>query len=188
MAYRRGFKTEANSLGREIRAELELGPFDRMNPFELAANLEVPLLTLTELSEVSPAISHLITNEPEVFSAVTVFYGPSRTIVHNDGHSEPRQNSNLAHELAHALLHHPPSAALDDKGCRNWNQDIEDEANWLAGILLVSEEMTIAIARKKFTQIDAAWKLGVSTQMITFRMNATGAKKRVQRASGTWRD
>lgn len=186
MAFRRGFKTEANSLGREIRTEFKIGPFDRMDPFELAANLEVTVLTLTELSASSPAISHLITNEPEVFSAVTVFCGPRRTIVHNDGHSEARQNSNLTHELAHALLHHPPSAALDDKGCRNWSQDIEDEANWLAGILLVSEEMTIAVARGRFTQTDAAWKLGVSKQMIMFRMNATGAKKRVQRANETW--
>lgn len=185
MGYRHGFKTEANDLAGEVRAELGLRPFDRLDPWTLADHLEIPILGLWELAKEAPAINHLIKVEPEVFSAVTVFNGPSRTIVHNDGHSPPRQNSNVAHELAHGLLLHPPSAALDDKGCRNWNQDIEDEAAWLGGSLLVTEDMTIAIARGQFSPEEAARKLGVSNPMIRFRINATGAEKRVRRARRT---
>lgn len=182
MGYRRGFKSEANTLAQEIRAELFRGPFERLDPRCLATHLEIPIIGLTDLVVEAHAINHLITVEPEVFSAVTVFCGSHRTIVHNDGHSEPRQNSNLAHELAHALLQHPPSAALDDRGCRHWNQDIEDEANWLGAALLVSEEMTFSIAKGRQTRSNAAWQLGVSNQMIRFRMNATAAERRVQRA------
>lgn len=186
MSYRRGFKTDANSIAREIRAEMKLGVFDRLDPKDLATLLDIPIISLTELAVQSPFINHLVDKEPEVFSAVTVFYGPNRTIVHNDGHSSPRQNSNLAHELAHGLLQHPPSAALDDRGSRNWNQEVEDEASWLSGVLLVTEEATIAIARGQLTSRSASWSLGVSGEMIRFRMNATGAAKRVQRAKG-WR-
>jgi Zn-dependent peptidase ImmA (M78 family) len=181
VAFRRGFKTEANGIAEEIRAELGLGPLDALNPRLLAHALEIPIWTLSEMAALSSAITHLRTREPEAFSAVTVFRGTKRTIVHNDGHSLARQNSNLAHELAHALLHHPPTPALDNKGCRHWNQDIEDEAGWLAGILLVPEPATIAIAQGHWSKAAAAQRFGVSIQMIQFRLNATGAVKRVAR-------
>jgi hypothetical protein len=181
VAYRRGFKTEANSTAEETRAELALGPLSPLDPRALAALLEVPILDLSELAADGPAISHLLEVEPDVFSAVTVFAGAARVIVHNDAHAPSRQNSNLAHELAHALLLHPPTPALDDTGGRLWNQDIEDEAAWLAGALLISEAATIAIARGKWTRAAAARHFGVSERMVQFRLNATGAVKRVER-------
>lgn len=188
MAYRRGFKTEANDLACEVRAELGLEPFDRLDPWRLAEHLEIPVVGLSDLASEAPAIKHLMIVEPDAFSAVTVFCGAARTIVHNDGHAPVRQNSNLAHELAHGLLLHPPTPALDDRGCRNWNQDLEDEAGWLGGILLITEEMTIAIARGQLSAEEAARKLHVSHQMLRFRMNATGAVKRVHRARASARE
>lgn len=186
MAYRYGFKTEANATALETRAELGLGPMDRLEPRKLADFLEIPILDLSGLAEEAPALIHLMDIEPEVFSAVTVFRGTERTIVHNDGHSRPRQNSNIAHELAHGLLLHPPTPALDDRGCREWNQDIEDEAAWLASILLITEDAAIAIARAmsngRWSRADAAEHFDVSEQMVQFRLNATGAMRRVARA------
>ena len=155
MGYRRGFKTEANATAGEVRAELKLGPLDPLDPFALARLLEIPVWSLTEMIERAPLVKHLLHVEPEVFSAVTVFHGHARTIVHNDGHSLVRQNSNIAHELSHGLLLHPPTPAMDDRGCREWNEDIEDEASWLAGILLVTEEATIAIAKGQWTKAEA---------------------------------
>lgn len=116
-------------------------------------------------------------------SAVTVFRDHYRGIVHNDSHSVPRQNSNLTHELAHGLLHHEPAPAIDGMtGCRNFNSSNEDKANRLAGELLITEEMALAVARGQFTQQDVERRLGVSTQMLRWRLNMTGAHKRVARA------
>lgn len=182
MGYRRGFKTEANSIGEEVRGELGLTELDPLDPRDLARHLSIPVLDLSEFIDVHPGIACLQTTEKEAFSAVTVFDGTARTIVHNDGHSLSRQNSNLAHELAHGLLLHPPTPALDDKGCREWNQDVEDEATWLAGILLVTEVVTLEIARGRLTREVARERYGVSKAMLQFRINATGAVKRVQRA------
>jgi Zn-dependent peptidase ImmA (M78 family) len=112
---------------------------------------------------------------------VTVFAGSTRVIVHNDAHAPVRQHSNLAHELAHGLLLHPPTPALDDRGARLWNQAIEDEVAWLAGALLVSEAATIAIAQGRWTRVAAARHFEVSERMIQFRLNATGAVRRVER-------
>jgi hypothetical protein len=181
MAFRRGFKTEATATADEIRRELGRRPFDSLDPIELAECLAIPVWTLSEFVDSHPAIAHLLNVEPNLFSAVTVFAGPRRTIVHNDAHLGGRQNSNLAHELAHGLLHHLATPALDDKMDRLWNQDIEDEAAYLGGALLVTEAMTISIAEGRLTKLEAAVQLGVSPQMIQYRLNCTGAVQRVER-------
>lgn len=183
MAFRRGFKTEAVTAADEVRRELGLEPMDALDPRELAAFLCIPIWALSDFLDDGPNIAHLYDNEPALFSAVTVFNGHERTIVHNDAHSPARQTSNLAHELAHGLLHHPPTPAIDDTGSRNWNQDVEDEAGYLSGALLVTEAVTLAIARNQMTRQQAATLLGVSAQMIQFRLNSTGAMKRAERAT-----
>jgi Zn-dependent peptidase ImmA (M78 family) len=182
MGFRRGFKTEANSLAADIRGELGLSMFDPLDPHALAAWLEIPIIRLSEFADQAPAVRHLLEVEQEVFSAVTVFAGTRRTIVHNDAHAPTRQCSNLTHELAHGMLLHPPTPALDNTGCRHWNQDIEDQASWLGGALLVPEPAAMAIAKGRWTAAAAAEHFGVSPAMIRFRLNATGAPRRVQRS------
>ena len=183
MGLRWGFKTEAAGLAKEIRGELGLGPFDRLDPHELARYLDIPILALSELDESAPdAVRYFLSTEPDAFSAVTVFRGHRRAIVHNDSHSVPRQNNSLSHELAHGLLLHEPVPALDEIGCRNLNSTNEEEADWLASELLVTEEMALAVARGQFTRRDAERRLGVSPQMLTWRLNMTGAHRRVARA------
>ncbi|NYF16560.1 Zn-dependent peptidase ImmA (M78 family) [Microbacterium sp. AK009] len=181
MAFQRGFKTWANTIAADARAELGLSLTARLDPIVLAESLDIPVIPLSEFAAVAPEVEYLIDGEPEVFSAMTVFAGRRRLIVHNDGHTPARQNSNIGHELSHGLLAHPPTPALDDAGCRIWNQDIEDEAGWLSGCLLIPEPAALAIARGRWTVEGAAVHFGVSTAMVTFRLNATGARKRAAR-------
>jgi Zn-dependent peptidase ImmA (M78 family) len=183
VAYRRGFKSEASDIATEVRAELGLSLYERLDPHALAESLEIPIIRLSDFLPESPAVGHLLDVEPEVFSAVTVFSGTRRTIVHNDAHSSGRQVSDLTHELSHGLLHHPPTPALDNTGCRLWNQDIEDEANWLAGALLIPEAAAMLIAKGRWSDDHAAAQhFGVSQHMVRFRVNVTGARRRVQRS------
>jgi len=184
MAFQRGFKTWAKQIAADTRGELGLTLFDRLDPFNLAESLSIPVFSLSDLLNEAPEVAHLITAEPEAFSAVTVFEGRKRAIVHNDGHARVRGNSNICHEISHGLLGHPPTPALDDNGCRIWNQDVEDEASWLSGCLLVPEEAALAIARGRWTVETAAQRFDVSTQMINYRLNATGARLRVKRERG----
>jgi Zn-dependent peptidase ImmA (M78 family) len=182
VGYRRGFKAEAAAIATEVRGELGLGPLDRLDPRRLADQLAIPIYDLSSLAAEAPAVAHLRDVEPHVFSAVTVFAGRRRAIVHNDAHAPVRQNSNLAHELSHGLLLHPPTPPLDDMGCRVWDQDVEDEAGWLAGCLLVTEQAALALARQRLSLAGEAERLGVSEQMLRYRINGTGAAVRVRRA------
>ncbi|MGH3766264.1 MAG: ImmA/IrrE family metallo-endopeptidase [Pseudonocardiaceae bacterium] len=182
MALRRGFKTEANALGAEIRRELQLRARDRLDPLQLAAHLEIPVVPLSDMQPDAPSTEHLLYVEPEAFSAVTVFAGRKRMIVYNDRHSPGRQASSITHEAAHGLLLHEPKPAVDHRGCRLWDQEVEDEADWLAGVLLVPEDAAVAVARDWLPEADAALHFGVSEQMLNYRLNITGARLRVQRA------
>lgn len=186
MTLRRGFKTEANTIAGQVRTELGLRAWAPLDPRKLADLLAIPLLPLSTFRAVAPdAVEHFAIGEPEAFSAVTVFRGPSRLIVFNDSHSPGRQASDLAHELAHALLQHPPHSAFDEYGCRIWAADCEDEANWLAGALLVSDAAALSIVRRRLPLAQAAIEYGVSAKMMQFRLNVTAAVRRVSRTGRT---
>ncbi len=182
MTLRRGFQAEAAALAREVRAELGLGRLDRLDPHQLARRLDIPVVPLTDLSANLPCALHFLSVERKAFSALTVFDGHRRIVVHNDAHSKARQNSNLAHELSHALLLHEPVPALDSMtGCRHWNDANEQEADWLSGELLVTSDMALAVPRGQLTKQQDRERFGVSDAMFRWRINKTGAAKRVER-------
>lgn len=156
-----------------------IGSADPIDVVVLADSLEIPLCRLTDVAELDrEVVRHFTVVDPGAFSAVTLFEGRSRLIVFNDAHAPTRRKSDVAHELAHALLQHPPSAALNEIGCRIWPADYEDEANWLAGALLVSEEAALSIAKRRLSVAEAAREYGVSQRMMQFRLNVTGAARR----------
>jgi len=186
-ALRRGFKAEANGIAREVRQELGLRVADPLDPRSLAAHLEIPILPLTDLRrDAADAVRRFTGVNRGEFSGVTVFGGPRRMIVYNDSHAPSRRASDLAHELAHALLQHAPRPALDGAGCRYWDPVIEKEASWLAGALLVSDEAAFEVARSGMSIEEAATKYGVSPKMMQFRLGVSGARARADRAS-SWR-
>ena len=180
----RGFKTEAKEIARQVRDEMSLTPISPLNAWRLAEHLGIPVDPLSSFNEDAPRAARLfLTRGTALFSAVTVFDRHRRRIVFNDAHTAGRQSSDIVHESSHGLLHHPPAPALDERGCRFWDREIEDEANWLSGVLLVPDEAAILIVRQGWSLAEAAARYGVSQQMIRFRVNVAGARKRVQRIS-----
>ena len=179
---RRGFKAETNALAREVRDALSIAHSAPLDMRLLAEYLDIPVVMLSDWKEAAPTAAELFLNDREaLFSGVTVFRGPHRTILINDAHSLGRQASDLAHELAHALLQHSPSPALDENGCRIWDREVEDEADWQGGALLIPEEAALSIVRRRLSLPEAAAEYGVSQRMIQFRLNVTGARRRVRR-------
>jgi Zn-dependent peptidase ImmA (M78 family) len=179
---RRGFKTEANEYARELRAELDLASHEPLCPRALAEHLGIPLMRLSELARIEPAaVRYLMWTAPDVFSAATLFSGYHRLIVYNDAHHPRRQAADLAHEIGHGLLGHPPASILDEFGCRQFNRVHEEEANWLGPALLVSEEAALHIVEQGITISAAVAMYGVSRDLITMRIAVTGAQRRVER-------
>ena len=181
MALRRGFKALANQHAKELRVELGQKPHESLCPWKLADLLEIPVLTLSSFAKNDPApVETLLNKCQSEFSAISIFSGRKRLIVHNDAHHPHRQAANIAHELSHAILLHPPTPPFID-GNRNYSKDVadvEDEANWLGPALLISEEAALHIAKSELTYTEASALYNVSEALIRMRINVTGAHKR----------
>jgi hypothetical protein len=183
-ALRRGFKTEAQLLAKTLRQELNLHVDAPLDPIAVANHLEIPVIKLSEMRTAAPhAASWFSSRGQGDFSAVTVFAGTRRAIVYNDSHSPGRQSNDIAHELAHGILLHTPGPALDAIGCRHWNEEMEDEADWLGGVLLISDEAAIRIVRMEMDITDAIRDFGVSRPLLEWRLRMSGARTRVARAA-----
>jgi Zn-dependent peptidase ImmA (M78 family) len=176
---RHGFKSEANRLARLARKDLGLDPEAPLDPRKLAHLRGVQVIPLSAFTEIPGAVDHLMNIEPGAFSAVTVFHGDRRVIVHNDGHLPGRQANDISHEMAHAFLKHVPAPALNIVGCRSWDVILESEASWLGAALLISDEAALHIVKEQMTRKQAAEMYGVSEELVNMRINVTGARRRV---------
>ena len=187
---RRGFKAEAERIANEIRCEVNLQPEERLNPFELAEHLAIPVLGLEGLSRSTPISSfgaYFSKIDTDSFSAITIFRGTRRLIVHNDSQHPNRQASNLAHEISHTVLEHDPTALVNDAGQRYWNPEVEEEANWLGAALLVPREAALAMLRAGRTVTQIAAHFGVSEALSKWRIGQTGILQQIQR-SRRWKN
>lgn len=184
MAFRRGFKAHANKHAKELREELGKKPHESLCPWDLARLLEIPILTLSSLANSDPVAVETLRNKcQDEFSAISVFSGRKRLIVHNDAHHPYRQAANIAHELSHAILLHPPTPPFNVDGKRNYSDDVaevEEEANWLGPALLISEEAALHIVKSGLTLAQASEIYSASEALIRMRINVTGAVKRAR--------
>src|SRR5258708_29941292 len=105
MALRRGFKAEANWWARSVREEMGIAPHLPICPWQLAELLGFPVIPLSQCEKIDSAVSFLASSKGRSeFSAITLFSGTTRMIIHNDSHGLKRQAANVAHELAHGIL------------------------------------------------------------------------------------
>lgn len=153
-----------------------LTPVCPIDPFAVCEYFEIDLLKLSEVNPSSPFLGV----ESSAFSAVTVPCGIKRAIVHNDSHHENRQRSNISHELAHCFLGHECTAPLTDDGERSRDSIVEEEAHWLSGVLLISNEAAIHIVQNGLNH-QAKGIYGVSPAMLTYRLRMSGANKILER-------
>jgi hypothetical protein len=181
--FRRGFKTETDAYARDFRKELGLQPQDPLCPWTLAKHLEIPVEPLSAYkNKIHEAVTHYMEREQEGFSAITICDGYRRRIIHNDSHHLRRQAANIAHELSHGILGHMPMPVLDEYGNRYFNEQEEDEANWLGPALLISKEAALYIVKNKMNMPETARIYGVSEVLITMRINVTGAREIIARS------
>ena len=184
-AFVRGFKARAERLALELRGELKLLPTAKLDPEILATHLGIEVITLADLSEwgsSQESIDHFLGIASSELSAITVTLGSIKLIVVNPRHATTRRSSSLAHELSPLLLEHEPGPVRGTGGCRRWDQQAEDEADWLAGVLLVPREAALQVLLDGLVPHEAARRMGVSPALMRWRMNASGATAQYSRA------
>lgn len=181
MKFRRGFKRDCEQTVDTLRTELCLAIHEPINMRSLASHLEIPVHPWSDYL----GIANVLRNDMHIeetyrsVSAFTVFEGRRRTIVFNDEHSHARHRSDLAHELAHALLHHPPLGS----GISAEEEDHhEQEAGWMGGVLMLTATQARFIAQTSLPKETAMETYGLSPEMLRYRLNVTGAG----RAQSRW--
>lgn len=168
--FRRGFKTEGHALAREFREELQLAAHAPLCPWKLADHLAVPLRRLTEFVG-EGNVAYLTTSQgQEEFSATVCYDGYAAFVIYNNTQARVRQASNIAHELAHIVLGHPPLPLIKADGARAYVKELEDEASWLGPALLVSEEAALHIVEQGWTAVEAGRRYGVSARLVNMRI------------------
>jgi IrrE N-terminal-like domain len=181
-ALRRGFKTEAEEYAKDFRTELSLEEDAPLCPRELAEHLAIPLYPLSfHLGSIPEAVACLHRKERCAFSAATVFCGSCRAILYNDANSLSRQANDIAHELAHGILGHPPRPPLSEAGCRNFDPLLEHEAGFLGSTLLLPKPAALRILWRGMSLTQAAQEYGASEALVRMQLNLTGARFIVER-------
>lgn len=185
MTLRHGFKADAERLALRVREELGIGTYRRLDPLRLADHLAIPVMSLSQLAarhahpDVQAAVTTLHGAERDAVSAYTVVDGTKRVVVFNDANDPARSANDVTHELSHGLLLHDPAPALNEHGCRVWNGELEEEANFQSGALLIPAKAAWNIAKRRQPLIEAAQEYGCSVEVVRMRINLSGARRRL---------
>ncbi len=193
MAFRRGFKSQCERRSVEIRKDLGLRQDQPLSASTLAEHIQVTVWSTTQVEGLPPEdLAILNSKDDDSWSAFTMRLGTNHLIVYKDGVSAARINSVVMHEIAHITLGHELADAciLDDGSLvpSNFSQDQEDEANWLAGALLLPRPALITIRQKRFSNDEACRRYMVSNDMLEWRIRMTGIDyqlgRKVRRRAG----
>jgi Zn-dependent peptidase ImmA (M78 family) len=173
---RRGFKAEAERIASRVREEMGQPVDAALDPFLIAAHVGVQVVPADRLVSLAD-LRRLADIQPDAWSAAS-FKKPTGqvVIVINPLSSEGRRNSDLAHEVAHLLLNHKTSSVERVGPVAFFTCDAaqEEEANWLAGCLLLPRPVLLRAARAGTTPEALAEQCAVSVPMARFRLNASG--------------
>jgi Zn-dependent peptidase ImmA (M78 family) len=174
---RRGFKAEAERLAVRLRAELGVPPLVRADVDQLAHHLGIDVREAQDLVAADD-LQRLNDLQPGCFSAATIYLpnGAVVAVVNSVATSTARRDSDLAHEVAHvALRHHPRHVdRLGELTFFDCDAEQEEEANWLAGCLLLPRTLLLAEARLGRSVEQIATRHNVSIDMARFRLNTSG--------------
>ncbi|MBI5066934.1 MAG: ImmA/IrrE family metallo-endopeptidase [Deltaproteobacteria bacterium] len=185
MPFRYGFKAESERRAAEWRARFKLRSEEPLDPRRIAQHMGIEVVKISDLVGLKKtSLAHLMGAGAKDFSAAAVGLGSQWLIVENEAHSIGRRTNSVAHELSHLLLKHPPHPQFGNGGMRNHWKQIEDEADWLGGTLLVPRPAALAVAVEGLDIDTAATRYGVSVPLMRQRLNATGAMIQVKRSRG----
>ena len=178
MALKRGFLAEANKYALDFRNELQLLSHAPLCPWQLAEHLEIPILPISKLKILEESHLKFFQKSKCPVSAATLpINGIKRGIVFNDYHAENRQSSSIAHEIAHIILKHNAGQIMHADGTRNFDSALEEEASNLGAILQIPDNAALHILEQEISIPKACIDYKVSSQLMEWRMNKSGARK-----------
>jgi Zn-dependent peptidase ImmA (M78 family) len=85
------------------------------------------------------------------------------------------------HELAHRIRkHEPEEMSISAEGLmllKAYDKEQEEEADWLAGVLLLPRDALVDIRRQGISDEEVLRQFGVSKRMLAYRTSMTGLRR-----------
>lgn len=180
---RRGFKAEAERLAAKVRGEMGKRPSDPLDAVELARHVGTTVRCADELTS-RAKLEKLEEMQPGAFSACTLTVGNRHIVVYSPLASGGRKQSDIAHEVSHILLDHEVKSVETIGGVSFFtcDADEEQEANWLAGCLLLPRPLLYEAAKRGLDSAGIAEACNVSEPMAAFRLRTTGVTRQLAAA------
>jgi Zn-dependent peptidase ImmA (M78 family) len=157
-----------------------------IDPWSYAKFLKVLVLDFGSLGLSEKSSRQLLKIDSGSWSAMTLREDGVTALVLNPSHVRSRQCNDLMHELAHVELKHVPTRVdVSPTGLlllSDYSAEHEQEADWLAGSILLPRDALVAQRRKgrSVEQIAAAY--GVSRELTDWRLRMTGADVQLRRS------
>jgi IrrE N-terminal-like domain len=183
---RRGFKAEAERRALKIREEMGKRPSEGLDALDLARHIGADVRSADELTT-RAKLQTLEELQPGCFSACTFTVGDRHVIVYSPLASVGRTQSDIAHEVAHIVLRHTMKSVqtIGRVSFFTCDADEEQEANWLAGCLLLPRRLLYLAARRGLNSAGIAEAYGVSEPMAAYRLRTTGVLRQLQAEGAT---
>jgi len=180
-----GFKAYAEREAIRFRSELGLEKHAPLSGFNLAEHLNIKVYVPEDIFPSGTDLSALLGNSTKNngWSALTMDNCEGRKIIiHNNLHAPARIQSDLMHELAHAICKHkyPVREGVNlPFFMREHNPQHEEEANYLGSTLQITRKGLLWGLKEGMTIDELCEYFTASKQMVNFRINSTGVKKQL---------
>ena len=183
---RHGYKAWAERVALEQRKLLHLTGNAPLPARLLAEQLEIPVLSPTEILGITPDIlARLLQVDIQSWSAITLPTKDVTLIIYNPNHSPRRQESDLMHELAHVLCEHPPAQLVQIDPSfpplRSYDEAQEEEAIWLGGCLQIPRDALLWAIRRGMGEAKIETHFCASNEIVRYRRQVTGVDKQMGR-------
>lgn len=179
MKFRHGFKSQCERRSVEYRKQLGLKQTDPLSANQLAAHFGVTVWSVGDIAELGGQdVSVLSDKTDDSWAALTMRIGTENLVVYKPVDSPGRRNNVIMHELAHIVLGHELADAciMEDGSLApgNFDQAQENEADWLAGTLLLPRPALMSIRGRGIPDHNACERYKVSREMLLWRVRMTG--------------
>jgi Zn-dependent peptidase ImmA (M78 family) len=183
---RYGFKAQAERISAAARQALNISAIGPLDAKRYAEHLGVQILTIEELDLSDDARRQLLDVDPSSWSGMVIRESGLIGVLINPTHSPERQDSTMMHELSHIVLKHAPIRVdVSSAGIllvSEYSAHDEDEANWLAGALLLPRDTLKRYREKGWPAAKIIAHFGVSQDMYNWRIRMTGVDVQMRRS------
>jgi hypothetical protein len=161
-----------------LRSLCELRPFDRLDPFALAAKMKMKVHFVGADSGLPPELlATILRDDGGSWDAGTIHLpdGSIHVFMHPNRPSE-RQHSTLMEEVSHIHLGHKPTEIITcgPSVFRTFNKSNETQAYWVGAAALLPARILKGALTLGWSQEDVAEKHMVSNDLVRFRCNLSG--------------